>query len=358
MFANFMTKFHTAYLPEDWEEITCIELLGMTQGNLAFWDFSIDVQSKNVLLHNMPSYLTKELLHHHIESRMNQKLAFHCRLEKMCLIEKFKQWLTKVKCMGNLVCLENENFENLTRATHEATCYNSTLAKLSCHANSSHKAPPFASNGSTHNSLPKLSDAKCKLLYDNKECQRVFITHCSTTCPNDFPDPAMYKPLTQATVNAVTKHMKKNVTSIMPFTEPAAGSLNAQPVVVVMGVSTDPVTYMPSNVSSVIKGDSFESQTSISVSPITTLVEVSPPMARALSESLTPFTVPHLFWQCSTSGPPNCLPVTFVVLIDHGSHTVLISKAFATSLGLKHQILPEPVGIEMVMPEEGKKHVV
>jgi hypothetical protein len=230
-FADFMTKFCAVYLPKDWEEITHIELLGMTQGNLAFRDFSIDVQSKNALLRNTPSYLTKELLHHHIESRMNQKLALRCRLEKISLIEKFKQWLTEVKHVDDLVCLENKNFETLTRATREATRRNNTLVELSRGANSSYKAPLFVSDASTRNSLPKISNSKCKLLYDNKgclKCRCVFVTHRSTTCPNDFPDPTMYRPLTQATVDAVAKRVKKNVASIVPFTEPAAGLSNVQ----------------------------------------------------------------------------------------------------------------------------------
>ena len=51
-FAEFMGEFCAAYLPEDWEEITRIELLGMSQSDLSFWDFAINVQTKNSLLRN------------------------------------------------------------------------------------------------------------------------------------------------------------------------------------------------------------------------------------------------------------------------------------------------------------------
>lgn len=53
-FTNFMQEFHAMYLPEDWEEITRIELLAMTQGSDTFWDFSVTIQSKNSLLRNTP----------------------------------------------------------------------------------------------------------------------------------------------------------------------------------------------------------------------------------------------------------------------------------------------------------------
>src|SRR5882762_5257277 len=43
-FASFMKEFKSLYLPKDWEEITCIELLQMTQGNNMFCNFAIQVQ--------------------------------------------------------------------------------------------------------------------------------------------------------------------------------------------------------------------------------------------------------------------------------------------------------------------------
>jgi hypothetical protein len=46
-FVQFMTKFRAGYLPEDWEEVTCIELLGMTQEEQSFRDFAVKVQAKN-----------------------------------------------------------------------------------------------------------------------------------------------------------------------------------------------------------------------------------------------------------------------------------------------------------------------
>jgi hypothetical protein len=61
-FAAFMTEFKLLYLPKDWEEITCIELLQMTQDNDVFWDFAIQVQAKNSILIDTDSYLDKDQL--------------------------------------------------------------------------------------------------------------------------------------------------------------------------------------------------------------------------------------------------------------------------------------------------------
>jgi hypothetical protein len=46
-FSAFMDKFKAAYLDENWEDTTRRELLGMTQGNAQFWDYTHKVQSKN-----------------------------------------------------------------------------------------------------------------------------------------------------------------------------------------------------------------------------------------------------------------------------------------------------------------------
>lgn len=61
-FTDFMTEFRAGYLPEDWEEVTCIELLGMVQGSDTFWDFSVKVQAKNSLLRNTASHLDEDKL--------------------------------------------------------------------------------------------------------------------------------------------------------------------------------------------------------------------------------------------------------------------------------------------------------
>jgi hypothetical protein len=99
-FQEFMAEFRASYLPEDWEAITRIELLGMTQTGLSFWEFAIAVQAKNSLLRGTTSYLDQEPLRHRIESGMSQKLALRCRLSKSNEKEDFREWLTEVKKGG------------------------------------------------------------------------------------------------------------------------------------------------------------------------------------------------------------------------------------------------------------------
>jgi hypothetical protein len=81
-FAEFMVESKAGFLPEDWEEITCIKLLAMQQGVDSFLDFAMQVQSKNMLLCDTNSFLDKDQLRHHIESGMTPKLTLHCHHKK------------------------------------------------------------------------------------------------------------------------------------------------------------------------------------------------------------------------------------------------------------------------------------
>ena len=131
-FAEFMEEFCSANLPENWEEITRIKLLSMSQSDLSFWDFAINVQTKKSLLHNTLSYLAKEALCHCIESGMSQKLALCCRLEKTGKAAKFEDWLMEIK---HLMHMERVGFEALAKSTCEASRQSNALSEPYRHGN-------------------------------------------------------------------------------------------------------------------------------------------------------------------------------------------------------------------------------
>jgi hypothetical protein len=191
-FVNFMVEFRAGYLPEDWEEVTRIKLLGMIQEEQAFRDFAVKVQAKNSLLRNTPSYLDKEKLRHRIESGMNQKLALRCRLEKSSKVEDFEKWLAEIRRIDDLVRAEKAEFESLAKATRETTRCTNTLAEPSHHANA-HSVPAAPAASDSCLVLPKLLETERRLLYDNEgclKCRRVYVDHRSNTtassCSNTY----------------------------------------------------------------------------------------------------------------------------------------------------------------------------
>jgi hypothetical protein len=355
-FQEFMDEFRAAYLPEDWEETTRIELLGMTQGDATFWDFTIQVQAKNSLLRNTQSYLEKTQLRQRIESGMTPKLALRCRLEKCNKVERFEEWLNEIKRVDDLLRAERADFEALAKATREnSRRNNNTLGEPSRRANNSNQNRP--SSATYRTPLPKLTDVERKLLKENDgcfKCRRVFVTHRSTACPNDFPDANGYKTLTQATVDGISRRTKRTVGAVTTPTD--SETATTPPVAVVMGMTSNPVAYMPANPFNVIDMDS-SADTDGSVSSCTVTSTSSTTSAPKASKDIAPLMVPHLYWNCSISGKKNNFPLTVQALIDHGSHLVLISDKLAAKLNLKRRVLKVPIEVEMAMPSKKKQLV-
>ena len=83
-----------------------IELLQLTQGTNSFWDFTVQVQSKNSILSGTKSHLTEMQLRHRIESGMSPKLALRSCLEKIETDGTLSDWLTDVKRVDDLIRAE------------------------------------------------------------------------------------------------------------------------------------------------------------------------------------------------------------------------------------------------------------
>ena len=365
-FAAFMTEFRAGYLPKDWEETTRIELLQMVQGTNTFWDFSVQVQTKNSILVGTPSHLTNEQLRHRMESGMNAKLALRCRLEKAGANKDnvpltLVAWLDAIKCVDELIRSKHADFHELALKACKSTRHSNTLAEPSRRINSNNTTNASSSASSSNRPiLPKLTSVERQLLYDNEgclKCRRVYVTHRSTSCPNDFPEPTAYKPLTQSFVDLIKRRLRKPIAAVMND-DNSMPNAPVTPVAAVMGTVNNPTAYMPTNTENVIEGDSgsdSEVRMTTIAAAVTTTVEDA---ALKAQQDLAPLTVPHFFWRARVNGGQDNFPITFDALLDHGSHTVLISDAFAMSLSLKRRKLHEPMLVEMAMPGEGRKVVV
>jgi hypothetical protein len=193
VFADFMAEFRAAYLPEDWEGVTRIELLSMMQNELSFWDFAIAVQAKNSLLINTTSHLEKEALRHRIESGLSPKLALRCRLVKAAKIEKFEDWLSEIKRVDDLIRAERSDFEALAKSTRENSRRANALSEPSRRLNTNTATTASSSTiTSSQNrvTLPKLTELERKLLYDNEgclKCRRFFRQPPLEQLPKQLP---------------------------------------------------------------------------------------------------------------------------------------------------------------------------
>src|SRR5271154_5411223 len=117
----------------------------------------------------------------------------------------------------------------------------------------------------------KLTEPERQLLLQNQgclKCRQVFVDHKMANCPVGFPDPKKYMTLTQATVDAVRARLnaKRPVTVVQRISpEPAEHETHEHLITAVMGISHNPVAYLPSNQTSVIEdvNDSEDSDVSV-----------------------------------------------------------------------------------------------
>jgi hypothetical protein len=262
-FAEFMVEFKAGFLLEDWEEITHIELLAMQQGVDSFWDFAVQVQSKNALLRDTDLFLDKDQLRHRIESGMTPKLTLRCRHEKSNKIVVFKEWLADVRRINDLLRADRAELEALQKSQRDSTRRSNALTKPSRNANAS-----TSSSSAFHDKLARLTETERRLLFDNEgclKCRKVFVSHRSANCPDGFPNAANYKTLTQSFVDHIKmRRNKKPVAVIMQSTNDTSASSSTAPVAAIMGSSSTAIAYMPSNSSNVLEGDDADSDDTMS----------------------------------------------------------------------------------------------
>ena len=213
--------------------------------------------------------------------------------------------------------------------------------------------------------LPKLTNNEHTLLMDHHRCLKcchVFAYHVSKDCPNNWPNPTTYHPVTATDIAAAGKARKVrkgNATAVM------SGSTG--PSSAVTGIITSHlVTYVASNIQSVIDNDTdySDSNDSIKVSnhhpplcaAMVSKLEIPVSTAQQVKKRTGPilFFEPHLWWWCLTTGSDFLLQ-TLNALIDPGSHTVLIHEDLVDSLLLHCQTLHKPEIIELAMKSTKEK---
>ncbi|KAI6140556.1 hypothetical protein EDD17DRAFT_1801038 [Pisolithus thermaeus] len=256
------------------------KMLSSTQETKPFHLWAVEIESLNVLLCGSESYLSEVHLRFHLESHMNADLAAEYRMTLLAKETNFHAWLD--------MPFQPSRVANT-----------GTTAKT---------------DGKLHTHIPPLTVEEHQLLKDNSgcfKCRRFFQTHTTPTCPNEFPEPKGYKTLTIEDVEAARKKRAKPVAAVIKD-EPAPKRPRFTEV-----KDTDAITVvMPS----AALGSGSESE----------------------DECVTPFSTTHFRWPCLLDGPNTSSSLHVNVLIDNGSHLVLIDEKLVNQLGLQHRHLSKP----------------
>jgi len=203
-FEDFMAEFCASYLLPNWEDHTHSKVLSLTQGQQTFWNYTVTLQSKNVLLANTPSHLTKEKLQHQLEANMEKRLKAKCCDANTSLITDFTKWLQDIKHLEDGLIIKRTELQNMMKASCNSSCKTAMLAEPSHRFNT---APTMAVGGTSSKKayVPKLTTSEKQLLSDNEgcfKCRSFFVTHRTPECPTGFPDPVTYWMLTATDVES------------------------------------------------------------------------------------------------------------------------------------------------------------
>jgi hypothetical protein len=134
-FEEFMDKFRSTYLDEDWEETARRELGSMTQGQGSFWDFAVHVQSQNALLISTESHLDEDKVRHRLEAGMSDILLRCCANAKTNKVPGFRKWITEVKQVDGTMQAEIKQFEQIARLVRDSSRRANPLGEPSNRAN-------------------------------------------------------------------------------------------------------------------------------------------------------------------------------------------------------------------------------
>ena len=119
--------------------------------------------------------------------------------------------------------------------------------------------------------------------------------HRAVNCPNDFPNPATYRSITQADIDHYKCLKTRGVAAVIPTQYasdilPTVSDPTMHPITAMLGMSQNPVAYVAPNASSVIKPD-LNNSSDLSVSPVTVC---APLVATPPLKEVAPLHIPTL----------------------------------------------------------------
>jgi hypothetical protein len=301
-----------------------------------FWEWAVKMRSLNTLLHGTPTHLDNVGLLNQLEANLEPWLSHACDNERI-KEDELDKWLDKVKILDEKKCRERQqqraDADEAMRMHLKHNTASAGLSKPSHCYNTFHSAAtdkPFAGTKSKAfdptKALLKLMEAERSLLFNNKgclKCRRFFVKHCSSNCPNDFPSGLNYKPLTAEDVNAACH---KTTSPVATVRDSSYGS-GTLPVTAIM---------LPTNISTVLKGDNSD---------------LSKDSDDSVSTRFVLFSIPHYRWECAVDG------VEVEALIDNGSHTVLVQNELVDRLNLRRRTLHEPMNISLALSDSKNRMV-
>ncbi|KAF8868392.1 hypothetical protein CPB84DRAFT_1857860 [Gymnopilus junonius] len=328
-----MSELCANYLPPNWEETVCTQLLGMKmKQNDKFWDWCQELCTVNIILWGTPSHLSDTALHNQLEAALKPSLLNYCFQEKINKIIVLKDWVLAVKEADKKL---KDDRKWTCKVLAEEAAHNSKHPALSGNSHARNTSSAGASSSSNPvKKCPKLEDSERTLLAANNgcfKCQWFNQDHNSKNCPNNFPDGEGYKKVT-AMCDAAGNSPKRQTNS--------SSSLRMRPVAAVIpeavqASESDEEDVIATIMPSAILGNGTDSKDDVSPS----------------------FHSKHLSLKFKILAHHLDFMLIFTSLLDCGVHLVLISPETADELQLERFPLKKPETISVAI-SKGKKKIM
>ncbi|RDX54400.1 hypothetical protein OH76DRAFT_1340363 [Lentinus brumalis] len=311
---DFAAAVRTRFLPKGWALSIYSDLFAAKQlPTDTFNDFVLSVERFNARLRNTQYRQSEANLRGLLIANMNEDLRAMASDPTLMALADYIQWKTAVANL-DAQCLRNvEMINNLLAARSNNSSRTSNTASRSNKSSSQ----PTSSASST--ALPKLTPSEKALLNDHQgcyKCRRFYAGHLAGGCPNGFPKPETYSPLTSVMAQKVRDSRVANKDAVKARTVATVDAHEQEtiPDNVVAAVHTG----SPLATTSGILGTGSDSE-----------------------ECVSPLFSRHTILRARIESP-SCDSSAIPLLIDSGSSTVLIRRDVATRLQLRIRKLPEP----------------
>ena len=330
-FATFTEKFRGQVLEKDWDRKIKLSILASKQGERPFEEWANEIQSRNALLRGRRCHFNKAALRETLENNMDSELE--TRMLKATVAEdvSLREWVEAVRVEDELLVKERGRMEEVAKKLYKRDQKTAKISPFPTFPNNAgngrtmgNRIENTVTRSTNFTALPRLTPTERAIIFEHQgcfKCRKLYVDHKGANCPNGFPAPGSYKPLTNEFAEAVRDSRNK----------PKSRALG-------------PVAH----VGYVTEGEGSELQSAV----LGIGEEDSDDETRCAPANSSPFFSRHLEWRCRVDGPSVPEPLSITALIDNGSHSVLIDEKLVEELGLRRRALPSPQRARLAMGEE------
>ena len=352
-FEEFMKEFRERWLPDDWEQIIRVTMLGTRLDPKVhrFETWAAQIMSHNVSLRNTPSFLTDDQLRSQLDIMMDAELQTLARSQSVSEIKDLHKWMSKIKKIDNerQINLKRmaEFFDDSMRAAKRQNPgqYQSTSSHVGqyraprtsgtfANARLAARNPNTSSTSNTTTSHPpRLTEEERRLLHEHEgclKCREFYIGHRANVCTITLTGNGYKTRTLQDALRAKATRGGTRAAAPPPPAPPVAVTTEATqaPKATELVAAVFPQkTYVVSETSTTDESDS--SIASVSDAP--------------------PLKGKHFIWKCRVDNPTDRVSVKAKALIDSGAHMVLIRPDLVARLNLSSHPLEKPEKVNVAL---------